>query len=123
MNIVLAVFVGGGLGSVARYGLSVLFQKLHLDSFPLATLASNTFSCFLIGYLIGTQFWGKDTSIWKPFLAVGFCGGFSTFSAFSVETLELAKNGMVFQALLNGLTNMVLCLSATAVGMWLGRGG
>ena len=122
MNAVLAVFFGGGLGSLARYGLTILFQKLHLNAFPFATLASNTFSCLLIGYLFGTQFWGKDASLWKPFLAVGFCGGFSTFSAFSLETLELAKNGMIFQALLNGSANMVLCLSATMVGMWLGRG-
>ena len=123
MNL-LAVFVGGGLGSLARYGLGILFNNLSANTFPFGTLAANTISSLIIGILMGIGLTGKETtdSVWKTFLAVGFCGGFSTFSAFSLETMELAKNGMMTQAILNVAANVVLCLAATAVGVWLAKG-
>lgn len=123
MNTLLAVFLGGGLGSLARYGISMLMVRLQLNSFPWATLISNTASAFIIGILMGSQLVGKDaeSSIWKYFLAVGFCGGFSTFSAFSMETVELAQNGMIQQAVLNGSANLALSLIATILGIGIGR--
>ena len=123
MNAVLAVFFGGGLGSLARYGIGVLLSRLQLISFPWATLISNTASSFIIGILIGAQLAGKDSSnsVWKNFLAIGFCGGFSTFSAFSMETVELAKSGFIQQALMNGAANVSLSIFATLLGIWIGR--
>jgi CrcB protein len=123
VNAIVAVFIGGGLGSLARYGMSILLTKPFATGFPYATLASNTISSLLIGLLAGSQLLGKDaaSNLWKPLMAIGFCGGFSTFSAFSLETIELAKNSMMSQALLNGFSNLVLCLGATLAGMWIGR--
>lgn len=123
MNTILAVFIGGGLGSVARYCVSLITSRLTLTSFPLATLVSNTASALIIGILVGAQMAGKDASnsVWKNLLAVGFCGGFSTFSAFSIETIELAKSGFMQQALINGAANVSLSLFATLLGIWIGR--
>lgn len=123
MNAILAVFIGGGLGSVARYGVGLFTTRLQLTSFPWATLVSNTLSALIIGILVGAQLAGKDASnsVWKNLLAIGFCGGFSTFSAFSVETIELAKNGLMQQALINGAANISLSIFATLFGIWIGR--
>jgi len=123
MNTLLAVFIGGGLGSLARYCMSLLTTRFQLTSFPWATLVSNTASSLIIGILIGAQLAGKDAinSIWKNFLAIGFCGGFSTFSAFSMETVELAKSGFIQQALMNGAANVSLSILATLLGIWIGR--
>ena len=119
----IAVFIGGGLGSLARYGLGLWIGHPSTTAFPWATLAANTISTLFIGILMGAALAGKDSadSIWKSLLAVGFCGGFSTFSAFSMETIELAKNGMMQQAIIYATSSMMLCLGATLAGMWLVR--
>ena len=123
MNTLLAVFLGGGLGSLSRYGISILMVRLQLNNFPWATLISNTASAFIIGILMGSQLVGKDadSSIWKYFLAVGFCGGFSTFSAFSMETVELAQNGNMHMAAINGLANLFFSITATSAGILIAK--
>ncbi|MFM7079266.1 MAG: fluoride efflux transporter CrcB [Bacteroidota bacterium] len=119
----IAVFIGGGLGSLARYGLSFVFTSPSATVFPWATLAANTISSLIIGFLMGMGLAGKETtdSVWKSLLAVGFCGGFSTFSAFSMETIELAKSGMMQQAIIYATSSLMLCLGATLAGMWFVR--
>ena len=123
MNTLLAVFLGGGLGSLSRYGISILMVRLQLNNFPWATLISNTASAFIIGILMGSQLVGKDadSSIWKYFLAVGFCGGFSTFSAFSMETVELAQNGNMHMAAINGLANLFFSITAASAGILISK--
>lgn len=123
MNTLIAVFIGGGLGSLARYGISIMMVRQQMNSYPWATLISNTASSLIIGILMGSQLAGQDSenNIWKSLLAAGFCGGFSTFSAFSMETIELAQNGMIHQAAINGAANLVLSLVATLAGIWIGR--
>ncbi len=91
MNFLL-VFIGGGIGSCLRYSLS-LWIPIKLHGFPWATLTANLLSCLIIGVLIGQLTKGEISQQQKLLLITGFCGGFSTFSAFGLEVFLLIKNG------------------------------
>ena len=112
----LLVFLGGGFGSGFRYGISLIINRLSI-SFPLATLLSNVVACFFIGVLTAAATKGNLTDAQRLLLATGFCGGFSTFSTFSNETLELAQNGQLMSAFGNILLSLTLCLAATFIGL------
>jgi fluoride exporter len=85
-----AVFVGGGLGAVARYGIGSLATRSH---FPYATLGINVFGSFAIGLIIGALLLRDDAALWRLFLATGVMGGFTTFSAFALESVTLMQRG------------------------------
>lgn len=107
----LFVFIGGGAGSILRYGISFLVQRQTTVTFPLATLFSNIISCLLFAavYFVYQQ---KDLipQSMRVLLITGFCGGLSTFSAFSFETFELIRRGELLYAVLNVLVSVLLCL-------------
>jgi len=105
------VFIGGGIGSVVRFGISMAMYNYYRTVFPLATLLSNIFSCFILGltiYLLGEKF-NTEMSL-RLLIITGFCGGFSTFSAFSFDTVELMKHGYISYAVLNVLVSISACL-------------
>lgn len=83
------LLLGGGLGANARYWLGEWFKARHWsDDFPWHTIAINVLGSFVLGFVAAL---GKDRQAWHLFLGVGVCGGFTTFSAFSVETLEMIE--------------------------------
>lgn len=124
MKAVVLIFIGGGLGSVVRYLLNRWVTALHQINFPFGTLAVNVVACFVLGLVIGLadhkQYLSQDMRL---FWAVGFCGGFSTFSTFSAETLALFQQPAVMAGLVYILASVLLCLAAVVTGIWVGRLG
>jgi CrcB protein len=121
MNVVL-VFVGGGIGAAARYLVSGLVHRLAGPAFPYGTLAVNIFGCFAIGFLasmVEERFLINSSA--RTFLGIGVLGGFTTFSTFSFETLQLVRDANFLPALLNISLSVVGGLSAAWAGMALGR--
>ncbi len=119
----LAVFVGGGLGSLLRWSIA-LSTKHYMGAFPMHTLIANFLASLILGLSIA-YFAGfiEKPPFWYPFLAVGFCGGFSTFSTFSSETFQLLNSGELMYALLNIFISVATCLIAIALGFWLYQSG
>lgn len=112
----LLVFVGGGIGSILRFGLSELLKPLE-TSFPLATLLANALSCILLGVIVGLFSNEGITPSQKLLFATGICGGFSTFSTFTNETFQIFQSGNVFLAFGNIFTNLLLCFLCLLLGI------
>lgn len=107
-----AVFIGGGLGSMARYGISEFVKLNYKTQFPLATLLSNLLSCFVLA--VSILLLNEKIALQPGFrllVIVGFCGGFSTFSSFSFETVELIKNGNFQYAIANVFISVLACIA------------
>lgn len=108
----LLVFVGGGLGCVARYGIATMVARHHVGSYPIATFLSNVLSCTLLVVVLAIMASEDATAKWiKPLLIIGFCGGFSTFSTFSFETIQLIKNGNHLVAAANVIISLLVCFA------------
>lgn len=112
----LLIFLGGGLGSLGRYGLARWLAS-GSGTFPWATLLTNILSGLLIGLLVGLQQRGilRPTAAWL--LITGFCGGFSTFSTFAYELVVLLQRQQPLNALIYLGTSVVLCLIMVYLGL------
>lgn len=115
MNFIL-VFIGGGLGAVARFIISECIGKNN-QGFPLATLMANLLSCVVLGYLIGMTMEKSLEPKYSLLLMTGFCGGFSTFSTFSAENYKLLENGNYGLAFVYTALSIILCLGAVFLGL------
>ena len=119
--VLLLIAIGGAAGSVLRYLVGGRAQHFAPHGFPLGTLFVNVVGCFLIGILI-RQFMNIQTHNYlRALLVVGFCGGFTTFSTFSIETVGLIEGGEYARAISYIALSVVLCLTATIAGMSLMR--
>jgi CrcB protein len=107
-NIIL-IGVGGFLGSVFRYLVTVFLARQFTSSFPLGTLTVNIVGCFLIGILFALSEKGNLlTPEWRIFLTTGFCGGFTTFSTFSYESIKLLQDGEILYLSLNVALSIIV---------------
>lgn len=119
LQLLLAVFIGGGTGSVARWMLSMRFNPLH-QAIPFGTLAANLLGAFIIG--MGLAWFNRMTNIdpmWKVLITTGFCGGLTTFSTFSAEVFFLLQEGRFGWAMVNVLVNLLGSFAMTALAFWL----
>lgn len=115
----LYVAVGGAIGSVLRYAGSGLIARHVNEVFPWGTFVVNVSGCFIIGFF--AMLTGPDGRIvvspdFRQFFMVGVCGGYTTFSSFSLQTLALARDGDMTRATLNVGASVLFCL----IGVWLG---
>ena len=116
-KLALIVAAGGALGTLGRYGLGLLMAPLS-QSLPWGTIAINIVGSFVIGMTAAqTRFPLSDTT--RLFVMVGLCGGFTTFSAFSLQTFDLLRAGAYGRAGLNVAGSVVACVVAVGVGYWL----
>lgn len=114
-KLALLVFIGGGLGSVARFGVARLMTAWCPVAIPLATFSVNVLGSFLIGLCLEyPAIAGKQGYI--HLLTIGFCGGFTTFSAFSWENFNLLKQGDTGLFFVYALLSVAVCLLATWAG-------
>jgi len=114
----LLVAFGGMLGSIARYWLAGVIQRLDGVEFPFGTLGVNVLGSFIVGVVMALSLErGTLPPNARIFLAIGLCGGFTTMSTFSYETMALLRDG---QAIL-GLGNVAATLIACLVAVWLGQ--
>lgn len=113
MKTALLVFLGGGLGSVARYGMSLLVVRMSAWQHApvLATLLSNMLATFILALAWIGLGGSKMEPTMRFFLVIGFCSGFSTFSTFSYETFQLLRQGLWWGAVLNVFVSVMLCLA------------
>ena len=118
MRIVFLIGLGSFIGGVGRYLLSQFIQNKALTAFPYGTLTVNIIGCFLIGIAYGLTERHGLSNEWRLFLATGILGGFTTFSAFSYESISLMRDGQAGTALLYIGCSIVLGLLATYGGLW-----
>jgi CrcB protein len=119
MLFALAIAAGGAAGTLARFGISAWMAPAALR-FPFATLLINVVGSFLIGWLSGEWSPVKDLTV-RAALTIGFCGGFTTFSTFSIETVRMLHVGEARRAASYVVASVVLSLSAAALGVALAR--
>ncbi len=124
MNGFLLVGAGGALGAMGRYGFGMLVTRAGFAGFPLATIAINIFGSLLMGLFIGIL--AKTLPPWQAearlFVAIGLLGGFTTFSAFSLDTIVLFERGALMQAGFYVLISVIGSILALWAGLLVARG-
>jgi CrcB protein len=112
----LLVALGGAFGALARFGVANLLNTPAALRFPYATLLVNVTGSFLLGLVLrGFEGWPNEPG-WRAFLAIGFCGAFTTFSTFSYENMRLLQERQYFTAFGNIVGSVVLCILAVLAG-------
>lgn len=117
-----AVGAGGGIGAVLRFGASGLVYRWAGEDFPYGTLLVNVLGSLLLGFIAElTESRTTTGPLLKMFLTVGLCGGFTTFSTFSLETWRMLADGSYLAATANAAGSVLLCLAGVYGGVVLAR--
>lgn len=118
LNSCLWIILGGALGTFGRYFISVIALPISRQM-PWGTILINVAGSFIIGF-VGTLTLASGrfpiSENMRLFIMVGFCGGFTTFSSFSLQTLDLLRSGAITRAAMNVVVSVVLCVGAVALG-------
>lgn len=116
-----SVFIGGGIGAVIRYMIGIFFAGINVN-FPAATFFVNILGSFIMGvlYVVFLSKQGFNPAV-KFALTVGFCGGLTTFSTFSVELFEMIKNAQYINAALYGVTSVFVCVMSVMIGAYIAK--
>ncbi|NNE28102.1 MAG: fluoride efflux transporter CrcB [Saprospiraceae bacterium] len=120
MQSALAVFLGGGLGSLSRFLVGKIFED-NTSWFFFGTFSSNMLSSFILGYLVTLAASKSISEEWQLLLMVGFCGGFSTFSTFSLENYNLIQSGNTSGALIYTALSLLLGVLCIYLGIRIGN--
>lgn len=118
MSAFLAVGLGGALGAMGRYGISLIPLK---SVFPWLTLLTNVLGALVIGFVVGVTADNAASPNTVLFWKTGVCGGFTTFSTFSLETLRLLEGGQTDAGLLYAGASLMLCIAGVYIGELLGH--
>ena len=115
------IVIGGGIGALLRYFTSQFVNNLYNKNFSLGTVFVNCIGALLIGFLINIfDLYGINTK-YKLLIITGFLGGYTTFSTYSIETVNYFMNGNIKYGILNILLNNILCILFALLGLWLNR--
>jgi len=122
MNQIVAIGIGGALGSMARFGLSTWVYALLGRNFPYGTFVVNVLGCLAMGvlFVLFTERF-SDSSVLRAGVLIGVLGGFTTFSSFSIETFNLIEQGEAAKAGLYVLSSTLVCVVSTWAGVLMGR--
>ena len=119
---ILAIFLGGGLGATTRYLISLNLSRYLEVNLPISTFLVNVIGSFIIGFLYILFIEKADiTPVVKLALTVGFCGGLTTFSTFSLELFEMLGNHQFFHAFSYIILSVTICVIMTAIGAYFAK--
>lgn len=117
MRILLLIGTGSFIGGIVRYLLGAWVQSKSVTPLPIGTFVVNVLGCLVIGCMFGFSEKANLAPEWRLFVMTGLCGGFTTFSAFSLETVNLLRSGQTVYALGYVALSVLLCLAATYIGI------
>jgi CrcB protein len=122
MFMMFGVAIGGACGALARYGIDRFIEQRSDSTFPWSTLAINVSGCFVVGLVIAALVDREAAPDWlRAALVVGFCGGYTTFSTFAQETLDLIETNAVVLGAVSVTANVLLGILAVLAGTRVGR--
>lgn len=122
LNNLILIFLGGGLGSVFRYGVKTVLEPLFLLGFPSGTFIVNITGSFIMGMILGFGNFNSHLSgSWSSFLIVGFLGGYTTFSGFSAEAVSLFQKGEVLSGCFYVFLSVFVSITAVLAGLLIFR--
>lgn len=121
MHNILIVAIGGALGSISRFYINNLFP-LQNSTFPKSTFFVNILASLILGIVTGLLLYKLPENVWlKYFMAVGFCGGFSTFSSFALEVFNLQQNSNYLMIIAYALSSIIFSIIAIYIGILIAK--